>query len=175
MLMCENEACPFGEWFHFECLKLHKIPAKKKHWFCCNHCFQENATSRKKSLTPKQVIIHKGDWGQEPIDSVNHYTRALLWRCLMQLAFKDAIRHNNGPRILAHWKFNLISFWSKNHPLYFRLAHQLLTDVNGGVCATLAHTLIWERTVNKVGGQGKNISKDLFCEHCNKEGKGKLW
>ena len=172
--MCESEACPFGKWFHFECLKINRMPGKKKHWFCSNQCFYQHETLKRKTLNMKQVTIYKGQWGNDPIDSVYHYSRALLWRSLTQLAFKDAIRHNNGPRILGHWKFDLISFWCKNHPLYFRLAHQLLTDVNGGVCDSLAHMLTWERTVNKIGGPGNNISKDLFCEHCIKEAKGKL-
>ena len=38
----------------------------------------------------------------------------------------------------------------------------------------LAHDLTWERTVNAVGRLGKNIPKDLYCEHTNKEAKGKL-
>ena len=33
------------------------------------------------------------------------------------------------PSILRHWKFDLISFRSKNHHIFFSFVYQLLTDI----------------------------------------------
>ena len=86
---------------------------------------------------------------------MKEHTKSLTWRSLKEIAAEDGIRENAGPRILRHWKFDLISFWSKNHHIYFCFAHQLLTDTIGGVSPMLAHELTWERIVNVVGGPGK--------------------
>ena len=38
------------------------------------------------------------------------YTKALLWRGLGEMARYDALRENYGPRIIMHWRFDIIEF-----------------------------------------------------------------
>jgi len=33
MIHCDKEKCPYGEWFHLNCLKLKSAPHSKK-WYC---------------------------------------------------------------------------------------------------------------------------------------------
>ncbi|KAL5021510.1 hypothetical protein ScPMuIL_000665 [Solemya velum] len=49
--------------------------------------------------------------------------------------------------------------------------HRLSTDVNGGASTRIAMQLMWNRTVNTKGCQGKNIEMDLQMEFFNRDYK----
>lgn len=163
MVFCNNRNCQRGVWFHIECVNMEEEDIPEGAWYCSGDCEQEKSTRRiKKKTTANSLTDFKMD-----------YVLLLIWRGLSQMSRKDAIRENNGKMMLIHWKFDLFQFFSRHHPKYFLLCTRLLLAVNGAVSPRLQRTLIWNRTVNKNGGQGKNIEMDLQMEYFNKEYKGK--
>lgn len=93
-------------------------------------------------------------------DLKKEYVERLLWRGLNNMARHDAVKENDGTRMIIHWKFE-----------YFMFGHRLLANLAGAASEQLKHHLIWERTVNVNGGKAKNIPKDLHCEHLNMQYK----
>ena len=129
-------------------------------WYCCKKCEKQSCPKKTSKLA---------------IDFVDHkieYAKCLLWHGLNEMCRYDALKENDGQRIICHWKFDLLSFFEENHNKYFIYAVRLLSNVSGGVSTRLAHQLTYNRTVNIRGGSGRNVEKDLHCEHLNQRYKG---
>ncbi|KAK3103574.1 hypothetical protein FSP39_020297 [Pinctada imbricata] len=94
-----------------------------------------------------------------------------MWRGIGEMARSDAIKENDGTRMIIHWKCDMPEFYEMNHTKYFIFAFRLLTAVNGGSSPRLARQVTWNRTVNVSGGVGKNIEMDLHMEHMNRDYK----
>ncbi|XP_078025695.1 uncharacterized protein LOC117260601 isoform X1 [Epinephelus lanceolatus] len=67
-------------------------------------------------------------WTQVGRERILSLTKALMWEGLNHLARKDAVREGDGPAMLESWKMDLIQFWSRSHPKYFIIAHNMLTS-----------------------------------------------
>ena len=61
-------------------------------------------------------------------DSILAHNKALLWRGLLHLANRDAIRQGDGPAMLQMWRVYLPTFWNKNHYKYLIATYQLLAS-----------------------------------------------
>lgn len=164
MLECKNSDCPSGKWFHLQCIDISEedIPKVKKKWYCSPKCHPSKKRARECSTTDQDTTR----------DSIYEYTRALLWHGITTLSRKDAIQENDGPRIIRHWKYDIIQFARLHHYKYFKLALNLLTSVQGGSSKRLAHQLTWCRTVNPTGQPGENIPVDLQMENLNQGFRG---
>ena len=165
MIFCENRNCGQGTWFHLDCLEMNEDDVPDDIWYCCNECKKEAA--KRKTKRGRRRTVNR------LLDSKHNYLFLLMWRALNQEIRRNAIRENDGNRIIMHWKFDMLEFIEKHHPKYFLLGQRLLSAVYGGVSPRLQKTLIWNRTVNPKGGQGKSISIDLQMEYFNKDYKGK--
>ena len=69
-------------------------------------------------------------WGQHngdnKLDRVLEYSKALVWEGLNHLVRHDAIREGDGKAMIDHWVFDLIQFSNLGHYKYTILAHQQL-------------------------------------------------
>ncbi|XP_014678940.1 PREDICTED: uncharacterized protein LOC106818780 [Priapulus caudatus] len=157
MIFCENRNCRRGTWFHLECIGMKEDDVPDGKWYCCISCH---------TSAESPTLDYQG-----PVDVKRLYTSRLMWRGLNQKVRRDAIRENDGHRIILHWKFDMLEFFNNHHPKYFLFGHKLLSAVHGAVSERLQHTLTWNRTVNVNGGKGKNIAMDLHMEFLNKEYK----
>lgn len=159
MLECKNSDCPSGKWFHLQCINMSEedIPKAKKKWYCSKKCHPSKKRARECSTTDQDTTR----------DSIYEYTRALLWHGITTLSRRDAIQENDGPRIIRHWKYDIIQFARLHHHKYFKMALNLLTSVQGGSSKRLAHQLTWCRTVNPKGQPRQNIPVDLQMEIFN--------
>ena len=162
MIYCNNQDCDKGTWFHLECLGMEEDEVPEGEWFCCEDC-RISSTSRRGRKKKKTVENFK--------DLKLEYVQRLLWRGLNCRARHDAVKENDGPRMIRHWKFDMFEFHEHNHPKYFIFGHRLLANIAGATSERIRHYLIWERTVNVSGGKRKNVPKDLHCERLNKEYK----
>ncbi|XP_041364463.1 uncharacterized protein LOC121379870 [Gigantopelta aegis] len=162
MVYCNNTACTFGSWFHLECLEMDEADVPEGDWFCSEECKTYSNTNKTKK-TRKTM--------NKFIDIQNLYVKRLLWRGLNDIARHDAVIENDGPRMIMHWKFDMVDFYNKHHPKYFIFGHRLLANIAGATSERMRHALLWERTVNVHGGKRKNVPKDLHCEHLNNEYK----
>ena len=162
MIYCENKACRRGNWFHYECVGIveEDIDPDSK-WFCCKQC--EKVAQKK---------VGKGKRAADFNDHKLEYLKCLLWSGLGEMARYDAIKENDGQRMIMHWKYDMINFYEHNHPKYIIYGVRLLCNVSGAASARLRHQLMYNRTVNMTGGAGKNVEKDLHCEHLNNRYKG---
>ena len=68
----------------------------------------------------------------------------------------------------------MLLYRAYNHTKYALAAIQLQAYVQAMLTPRLAHSLIWNRTVNNHGGPGRNIPMDLSLEHLNNLVKGLL-
>ena len=159
MLFCENPSCRRGTWFHLSCMNMSLEDVPEDKYYCSIECSQ--ASQKKKRV----VVFHATN------DHVFQYSRAMLFRGLGERARYDAIRENDGDRIISHWRSDMIDFYNMQHPKYFIEGFHLLTDMNGGVPERVAHQMKWNRTVNVRGGRGHNISMDLAMNHLKEEFK----
>lgn len=159
MIYCANKDCMFGGWFHLDCLGLKEEPDGD--WWCSPECRNYQPGKKKKTTVADNLTDHK-----------KSYALKVMWHGLNQRVRRDALRENDGNRIIMHWKFDLLNFFEHNHPKYFHVCHQLLSAINGAVSPRLQHSLKWNRTVNPNGGPGKNLEMDLQMEFFNKEYKG---
>lgn len=164
MIFCANKDCMFGGWFHRECIGLTEEDVPEEDWWCSPECRNYKPGKGKKNTVADNLTDHK-----------KMYALKVMWYGMNQKVRRDALRENDGPRIIMHWKFDLLNFYEYNHPKYFHVCHQLLSAVNGAASPRLRHSLIWNRTVNPNGGPGKNLEKDLQIEFFNKEYKGKRY
>ena len=96
-------------------------------------------------------------------DCKQTYTKRLLWRDLNSMARHDAVRENDGARLIMQWKFYMFNFFEKNYQIYLIFRERLFLNVTGATSERMIHHLIWERKVNVTGGKGRNIPKDLHC------------
>lgn len=165
LVFCDNRNCPRGVWFHLDCMNMESDDVPDGKWYCSDDCKSSSITKKRKQKKKMTVA-------ESMIDSKYNYTIRLIWRGLNQMVRRDAIRENDGKRMLLHWRFDMLQFYEKHHPKYLLIGQRLLAAVNGAVSERLKHTLIWNRTVNPNGGSGKNIAMDLQMEFFNKEYKG---
>jgi hypothetical protein len=75
-------------------------------WYCCEGC-----------------ELEAGD-----DDSILLHSKALLWRGLLHMANRDAIREGDGPAILQFWKIYMPTFWNRSHYKYLIVGHLLLAS-----------------------------------------------
>ncbi|XP_014673981.1 PREDICTED: uncharacterized protein LOC106814196 [Priapulus caudatus] len=153
MVMCDNKKCKNGKWFHLSCMSImNDSDVLHREWYCSRACETRNSA-------PHEVND----------DLTFKYTQALLWKGIGEM-----VRHrsNNGDKMTAYWKEDMIEFYECNHTKYFICGHRLLMDTHGALPPRMAHELKWNRTVNVQGGSNNNIEMDLMMEFYNKEFKG---
>jgi len=118
--------------------------SKEKKFFCSSEC--------KKALEDKKFI----------------YSKTLIFAGLMQEVTRDAIRENDGKRLLAHLKFEYFRFFYRRHPIYRQIMTRVLASIGGYDPPNVGFDIMHNSTVNICGGKGKNIESDLYNEFCNK-------
>lgn len=56
---------------------------------------------------------------------------------MFDLVRHDALRENNGGTIMGHWRFDIVQFHNRQHPIYVVLAHRPLA---GLICLVVEYT-----------------------------------
>ena len=146
---CNNAACEKGSWFHLECLGLEEDEVVHKEWFCSEECHH----MRKKGRTTKKTMEDFSDFKQV-------YIKRLHWGGLNNMARHDAVKENDGARMIMHWKFDMFEFYEKKHPKYLIFGERLLLNVAGVTSERMIHHFVWERTVNVTGRKKEKHSKE---------------
>lgn len=104
-------------------------------------------------------------------DGVYNYACRVLGMNLLARNFHDASREGDGERLIRCWKFLLLHFKVDVRMKYSVEAFHLLARVNALLPPPpphMAHWLIWNRTCNVSGGEGRNVPLDLMVEHFNR-------
>jgi len=101
-------------------------------------------------------------------DHVFEYSKELMSLGLLLMEFNDSIREGDGERILRCWRFFLPLFKACGRSNYAIEAFNLLFQYEYVFTSRMNQQLLWDRTVNIHGRQGKNVSMDLHMEHINR-------
>lgn len=59
-------------------------------------------------------------------DHVLNYSKTLVWRGLLNMTQRDAVREADGCAITSNWSINMLEFWKYNHYKYLILGHRFL-------------------------------------------------
>ncbi len=76
-------------------------------WYCCEAC----------------------ELQADSDDHVLNHSKSLLWRGLLHLANRDAIREGDGLAMLQFWRTYMPIFWNRNHFKYLIVGHLLLASM----------------------------------------------
>ena len=101
-------------------------------------------------------------------DHVLEYAKELLSLGLLLMEFTDSIHEGDGERILRCWRFFLPLFKACGRSNYAIEAFNLLFQYEYVFTPRMKQQLLWDRTVNIHGRQGKNVPMDLHMEHINR-------
>ena len=105
---------------------------------------------------------------RQEADGVFNYACRLLTYGLLPRKFQDATDNGDGKRTCRLWKFLMLHFKTNGRTKYALEAFNLTAQLNALLSPQLAHQLMWNRTCNTKGGQGKNKELDLQNEHINR-------
>ena len=100
-------------------------------------------------------------------DGVFDYACSIIGFGLLARNFSDATHEGDGERLIRCWKFFMLHFKADGRTKYAVEAFNLLAQVNATLTPQMAHRLVWNRTCNPKGGEGKNVPLDLHNEHLN--------
>ena len=78
------------------------------------------------------------------------------------------IYNGDGKRTCRLWKFLMLHFKTNGRTKYALEAFNLIAQINALLSPQLAHQLMWNRTCNTKGGQGKNKELYLHNEYINR-------
>ena len=132
----------------------------------CVYCRRDSGKRKTGDSPPQAKKRRKQNGAVGEIDHKREYSRAVLWHALNHTVRIDAVKENDGDRMMSHWRFDLLRLSGGN---YFNTAANLVLAASGGVSPRMAHQLIWSRTINPEGGEGNNVEMDLQVESYNKE------
>ncbi len=100
-------------------------------------------------------------------DDVYSYATSHINLGLLLKNADDAVKEGDGERIIRCWRFFLLFYKAYGHHKYAVATFHLITRVSALLTPALAEQLTWNRTVNRHGGKGRNISCDLRLEQLN--------
>jgi len=101
-------------------------------------------------------------------DGVFEYACSVVGFGLLARNFSDATHEGDGERLIRCWKFFMLHFKADGRTKYAVEAFNLLAQVKATLTPQMAHRLVWNRTCNPKGGEGKNVQLDLHNEHLNR-------
>ncbi len=104
-------------------------------------------------------------------DDIFNYCTARLNIGLLIRNADDAVKEGDGDRIMRCWKMFLLYYKAYGHHKYAIASFLLQSNVMAIFTEAQAQQIVWNRTVNRKGGRGRNISCDLRLEQINRLSK----
>ena len=101
-------------------------------------------------------------------DGVTNYAIEVMSLGIFYLNYKDAVREDDGDRVLVCWKYLLPLFKVSDRRNYSLEVHRMLYSYYFTMSPRQKHQLLWSRFVNVHGKVGRNIANDLHMEHLNR-------
>lgn len=104
---------------------------------------------------------------QESHDPVYHLHRSFLHLAFLYSDLREAIRWENGPQIIRHWKWWLPRFLATGRKNYATESVHLIRNLSADFPKHLAYIATHNRTVNIHGKPGRGKPVDQLVEHYN--------
>lgn len=100
-------------------------------------------------------------------DNVYNQHRSFLHAALLYSDLRNAVRCEDGPRIISQWRWWLPYFLATNRKNYSQEAANLLANLSADFSPRMAYIATHNRTVNTTGRPGKGKPIDMAIEHHN--------
>lgn len=118
--------------------------------------------SHKLCISDKVAELSK----QPSSDDVFNYCTARLNLGLLIRNADDAVREGDGERIVRCWKFFMLYYKAFGHHKYAYASFLLQSKILAILTEAQCEQLVWNRTVNRKGGKGRNISCETYHVTC---------
>ena len=100
-------------------------------------------------------------------DHMYNFHKSFMQMALLYEDLRDAIKHEDGPRIIQHWRIWLLYFLASKRTNYSNEAANLLANLKADFSKWLAYVVVHNRTVNSSGRPGHGKAIDMAVEHHN--------
>ena len=100
-------------------------------------------------------------------DHIYNFHRSFLHMGLLYEDLREAIRYEDGPRVVQHWRVWLLYFLASKRTNYSSEAANLLANLKADFSRWLAYVVTHNRTVNTSGQLGHGKAIDMAVEHQN--------
>ena len=114
-----------------------------------------------------QVVAVPTDEDSTDTDHIYNCHRSFLHMALLYEDLRNAIRNENGTRIIQQRKMWLIYFLATGRRNYSNEAANLLANLKADFSKWLAYIVTYNRTVNSSGKPGQEKAIDMAVEHHN--------
>ena len=100
-------------------------------------------------------------------DPVHDFHRSFLHHMFVYIDLREAIRWENGPQVIAHWKWWLPRFLATGCRNYASESVKLIANLKADFPRHISYIATHNRTVNTSGIAGRGKPVDQFIEHYN--------
>ena len=100
-------------------------------------------------------------------DPIYHLHRSFLQVAFQYIDLRYAIRWEDGPQVIRHWKLWLSRFLGTGRKNYSVETVELLSNIHANFPRHIAYIALHNRTVNLDGKPGHGKPLDLMMEHYN--------
>lgn len=114
-----------------------------------------------RSICEKRLVPH------ESKDAIHALHRSFLHVAFMYIDLRNAIRNEEGPQIIRHWRHWMVLFVGMNCKNYATEALNLLSNLAANFPQHIAYIATHNRTVNTQGKYGHGKPIDQMLEHYN--------
>lgn len=104
---------------------------------------------------------------QTASDSVHMFHKSFLHHAFLYVDLREAIRWEDGPQIVRHWKWWIPRFIGTGKKNYAAEALNLIANITADFPKHLAYLAVHNRTVNTGGRPGHRKPVDQLMEHYN--------
>eukprot|EP00118_Oscarella_pearsei_P012703 m.95669 g.95669 ORF g.95669 m.95669 type:complete len:849 (+) comp36860_c0_seq1:177-2723(+) len=115
----------------------------------------------------RDVVSVPDDYQNDEVDHMFNFHRSFVRLGLLYRDLQEAIRREDGPRIIRHWRMWLVFFLAAKRTNYSFEAANLLANLQADFSRWLAYVVTHNRTVNAVGKYGHGKPVDMAIEHQN--------
>ena len=149
MIGCENLECTQHQWYHVECLEARNVnvkPVLRDEYEDSKEVSDEELGDSellardetvedvhdvKPQKRRKKSFFFSNECAHNVRDKKLIYSKTLFFTGLLQEGLRDAVRQNNGDRVLINTKYHLARVFNGRHSIYRRILTRMLANIGG--------------------------------------------
>ena len=114
-----------------------------------------------------EVLVVPTDEDDANADHMHNFHKSFMQMALLYEDLRNAIKHEDGPRIIQHWRIWLQYFLASKRTNYSNEAANLLANLKAEFSKWLAYLVVHNRTINSSWRPGHGKTIDMAVEHHN--------
>lgn len=124
-------------------------------------------TAQAQAIVANNIRVKNPSYPEEDDDQLYSFHRTFMYMGFLYTNLRDAVRHEDGPRILSMWRYWFIHFLGAGRRNYAREAANLQANLRSDWPDEIVHMHTYNRTVNMTGKTGGGKPIDMLNEHYN--------